>query len=36
MVDPMDVMANIQINPDAYYEQKLKLQEKLIDLEESK
>lgn len=31
IVDPMDVMANIQINPDAYYEQKLKLQEKLIE-----
>jgi hypothetical protein len=31
IVDPMDVMTNIQINPDAYYEQKLKLQEKLIE-----
>ena len=31
IVDPMDVMTNIQIDPDAYYEQKLKLQEKLIE-----
>lgn len=31
IVDPMDVVTNIQIDPDAYYEQKLKLQEKLIE-----
>tara|TARA_Y100000356_G_C11156508_1_gene233603 strand:- start:35 stop:274 length:240 start_codon:yes stop_codon:yes gene_type:complete len=31
IVDPMDVVTNIQIDPDTYYEQKLKLQEKLIE-----
>lgn len=31
IVDPMDVVTNIQIDPDAYYEQKLQLQEKLIE-----
>tara|TARA_Y100000004_G_scaffold195554_2_gene262866 strand:+ start:1355 stop:1594 length:240 start_codon:yes stop_codon:yes gene_type:complete len=31
IVDPMDVVTNIQVDPDAYYEQKLKLQEKLIE-----